>query len=157
MLKYYNVDVVFSEVPDEVTLAVNITGCPNRCPGCHSPLMWEDCGQELGPQQMDALMERYAQGVTCVCFMGGDAEPRTVFSLARRVKQRHPGIRLAWYSGRQELAGGFPYGVFDYVKVGPYVEAAGPLTSPGTNQRFYRVGGDGTLEDITVRFHKGKK
>ena len=36
MLKYANFDVVFQEVPDEVTLAINITNCPNQCPGCHS-------------------------------------------------------------------------------------------------------------------------
>ena len=36
MLKYYNYDIVFQEYPDEVTLAINLTMCPNRCVGCHS-------------------------------------------------------------------------------------------------------------------------
>ena len=36
MLKYVNTAVVFQEIPDEVTLAINISGCPCRCPGCHS-------------------------------------------------------------------------------------------------------------------------
>ncbi len=47
MLKFYNYDVVCQEIPDEVTLAVNITGCPNRCEGCHSPWLWEDGGEVL--------------------------------------------------------------------------------------------------------------
>ena len=43
------------------------------------------------------------------------------------------------------------YEAFDYVKVGPYVEALGPLNEPTTNQRLYYHG-----EDITSRFwHKG--
>ena len=36
MLKYVNTGIVFQEIPDEVTLAVNISGCPCRCHGCHS-------------------------------------------------------------------------------------------------------------------------
>ena len=36
MLRYTNTDIVFQELPDEVTLAVNLSGCPCRCPGCHS-------------------------------------------------------------------------------------------------------------------------
>ena len=47
MVRYFNFDVVFAEVPDQVSLAINITGCPNRCPGCHSPHLWEDAGRVL--------------------------------------------------------------------------------------------------------------
>ena len=36
MLKYVNTGIVFQEIPDEVTLAINISNCPCRCPGCHS-------------------------------------------------------------------------------------------------------------------------
>ena len=32
MLRYINTDIVFQEFPDEVTLAINISGCPCRCP-----------------------------------------------------------------------------------------------------------------------------
>ena len=28
MLKYVNHDIVFQEFPDEVTLAINLSGCP---------------------------------------------------------------------------------------------------------------------------------
>ena len=40
---------------------------------------------------------------------------------------------------------------FDYVKVGPYIEALGPLNEKTTNQRLYRRG-----EDITPRFWRKK-
>ena len=43
---------------------------------------------------------------------------------------------------------------FDYVKLGGWVEALGPLTAPATNQRLYRVGQDGTMEDITELFRR---
>ena len=47
MLKYVNTDVVFQEIPDEVTLAINISNCPCHCPGCHSRYLWEDIGLSL--------------------------------------------------------------------------------------------------------------
>ena len=37
MLRYTDYDIVFREIPDETTLAVNLAGCPNRCPWCVVP------------------------------------------------------------------------------------------------------------------------
>ena len=53
-----------------------------------------------------------------------------------------------------ELPEGFEAAAFDYVKLGGWVEALGPLTAPTTNQRLYRVGPDGTMEDITKLFRR---
>ena len=47
MLKYTTYDIVFQEFPDEVTLAVNLSLCPNGCPGCHSSYLQGDLGEEL--------------------------------------------------------------------------------------------------------------
>ena len=60
MLKFHNYDIVFQEIPDEVTLAVNITGCPCHCPGCHSPHLWEDSGTELDEAMLRRIYEDYA-------------------------------------------------------------------------------------------------
>lgn len=38
MLKYAGYDIVFQEIPDEVTLALNLSGCPNGCPGATVPI-----------------------------------------------------------------------------------------------------------------------
>ena len=75
MLKFVSYDIVFQEIPDEVTLAVNISGCPNGCPGCHSPYLWRDEGRPLVPEEVEALLEQYGGSVTCLCFMGGDGAP----------------------------------------------------------------------------------
>lgn len=56
--------------------------------------------------------------------------------------------------GPEELPEGFEAAAFDYVKLGGWVEALGPLTASTTNQRLYRIGPDGTMEDITKLFRR---
>lgn len=156
MVRFHNFDVVFAEIPGETTLAVNITGCPNRCPGCHSPHLLADAGEVLDDEALGALLGRYGRAVTCVCFMGGDADPFEIARLTGVVRRTMPGLRVGWYSGRQELPAGLAPQTFDYIKLGPWVEALGPLTSPATNQRLYRVAADGAMEDITELFRPAK-
>ena len=71
MLKYVNTGIVFQEIPDEVTLAINISNCPCHCPGCHSHYLWEDIGIPLTTDAIDAFVEEYGEDITCLSFMGG--------------------------------------------------------------------------------------
>lgn len=153
MLKYHNYDIVFAEIPGEVTLAVNITGCPHRCAGCHSPHLREDTGRALDDSELSALLSRYGRSVTCVCFMGGDGDPYEVARLAATVRESYPHLRTGWYSGCDRLPDDALCRCFDYIKVGPYMEEAGSLTSPTTNQRLYRIA-EGGAEDVTYLFRK---
>ncbi len=150
MLKYYNYDIVFQEVPDEVTLAVNLTNCPNRCQGCHSPHLREDIGTLLDEAEIGKLIAQYDKCITCFCFMGGDAEKAEVERLARFIRYNYK-LKTAWYSGRDDLPDDAMS--FDYVKLGPYIPEFGGLTSRQTNQRFYR-NNNGTLIDITAEYWK---
>lgn len=154
MLRYADYDIVFQEIPDEVTLAVNLSGCPNRCPGCHSPHLQGDTGRVLDEAELRALLDRYGRSVTCLCFMGGDAAPHEIARLAECVRRLQPGLRTGWYSGRDELPEGLRIRSFDYVKLGRWIADRGPLSAPTTNQRLYRVHADGTTEDITDRFRR---
>ena len=47
MLKYTTAQVTFRELPDEVTLCINISNCPIHCPECHSKELWGDIGTDL--------------------------------------------------------------------------------------------------------------
>ncbi len=159
MIKYYNYDIVFQEYPDEVTLAVNLTLCPNRCPGCHSEYLRSDIGEELTEQRLEALVNSYGDTITCVGFQGGDNDPQTLLSLAQFIRRRYAGrIRTGWYSGRTWLPqANVLASSLDYVKTGAYVSKFGPLSSPTTNQRFYKVSRqDGSLTDCTARFRKNR-
>lgn len=154
MLRFVNFDIVFQEVPDEVTLAINISGCPNKCKGCHSPYLMEDIGEILNSEVLEGLLMRYSNGITCVCFMGGDAEPQTIKQLSEFVRfSTGNRIKTAWYSGKSKIADNISPENFDYLKLGPYVESLGGLDSPYTNQRFFKIN-KGKMIDITRRFAK---
>jgi len=152
MLKYVNTGVVFSEIPDETTLAINISNCPCHCPGCHSKYLWADIGTLLTPTELDNLIEAQHHAITCVCFMGGDSDPEEICRLARWVRQNWPELRIGWYSGRIFLPQGIDATAFNYIKLGPYLAHLGPLNKATTNQRLYHVSPDGQLHDITSRF-----
>lgn len=157
MLKYVDTQVVFAEVPDEITLAISISGCPCHCKGCHSAYLAEDIGEELTHKVIDTLI-RSNNGITCICFMGGDSNPLYIDFLAEYIKKHYPNIKVAWYSGKDTLYDKLDLWDFDYIKLGPYKEEYGPLDKRTTNQRFYKVvhtsAGKSKLCDITYKFWK---
>lgn len=151
MLKYLNTQVTFAEVPDEITLCINITGCKNGCKNCHSSYLAQDIGTELTFSELRRLI-KHNSGISCIAFMGGDSESKRIDALASFVTN-HYQLKVAWYSGRQELSEEIDLQNFDFIKLGPYIEELGPLNSRTTNQRFYKVNGR-ELVDITSKFWK---
>ena len=154
MLKYVDTLVSFQEIPDEISLCINISNCPNNCPGCHSSYLKDDIGIPLTYVELMHLLSQN-QGISCVCFMGGDKEPWEVQRLAQRVKEER--LKAAWYSGKSEIPEDIRLVNFDYVKLGPYMEEKGPLNSRTTNQVMYKidhVADKPFVVDITSRFWK---
>lgn len=162
-MKYVDAKVVFQEIPDEITLAINISGCPVRCPDCHSKYLWEDIGESLDRDSLHSLIENN-KGITCLAFMGGDANVPYLQTLIYWVKTRHPELKIAWYSGEDRLLKSSDIKYLDYIKLGPFIKDKGPLNSKTTNQRIYKICHDGTrsmihndicgIEDITSKFWK---
>ena len=151
-MKYVDTLVSFSEIPDEITLCINISNCPNKCEGCHSSWLQENIGIELNKYELCDIINKNS-GISCVCFMGGDSEPERIATLAFRVRRSFPDLKIAWYSGRQYIPDNFPLNHFDYIKIGPYIPELGGLDSENTNQIMYKIE-DGRLIDITSKFWK---
>ena len=152
MLKSVNTLVSFSEVPDEISLCIETSNCPCHCKNCHSPYLAEDIGEPLDLQHLTNLIDSN-KGITCVCIMGGDANPSEVDDIAQDIKEYYPKLKVAWYSGKQELSKDINLEFFDFIKLGPYIEELGPLNSKTTNQRFYKIENN-KLIDITYKFQK---
>lgn len=155
MLKYVDAKVVFAEVPDEVTLAINISNCPCQCKGCHSSYLAEDIGTKLTFSELRRLI-KHNSGISCIAFMGGDSEPERINALASFVTN-HYQLKVAWYSGRQELSKEVDLHNFDYVKLGPYIKDKGPLNCRTTNQVLLEievVQDRVFTKDITAKFWK---
>ena len=77
-LKYLGYNIVFQEVPNEVSLAINISNCPHRCKNCHSSYLWNDAGN-LVTDDLAYLLNKYEKYISCVCFMGGDQNGRRIY------------------------------------------------------------------------------
>ena len=91
MLKFKDSYIVFEEIPDRVSLAVNITNCQNNCIGCHSPELRLNNGEELTEGIIDKLIkENY--GIDCFLFMGEGKDRGRLLELAKYIKAKKMNI-----------------------------------------------------------------
>lgn len=148
-MKYVDTKIVMQEVPDEITLAINISNCPCHCKDCHSSYLAQDIGEDLSIERLTQLGTE-AEGITCIAFMGGDADPKRINRLAKWVKEELD-LNVAWYSGRDKISDEINLENFNYIKIGHYDEFLGPLNEKTTNQRLYKIINK-QLVDITIRF-----
>ncbi len=140
MLTYHTKQIVFQEVPNEVSLAYSVGGCPNACEGCHSSYLAEETQDNLLESIPADLIAN--KNITTVLFLGGDHNISDMISAATLVKELRSEMKLALYSGMsgeyiiQNMDFYLKY--FDYLKLGSYIEKLGGLNEPTTNQRLYK-------------------
>ena len=152
-MKYLNTQIGFREFPDEISLLINITGCCIKCPGCHSPELWEDIGYELNINEIVRLIESN-KGITCIGFMGGNS--KDLSTLVSWTKRFYPSLKIGWYWGGKSIPENLDIKNFNYIKIGPYIEEFGGLDNPNTNQKFYYIE-NGKLIDWTYKFWNNEK
>ena len=137
MLKYANTQVVFQEFPGETTFAINLTNCPHHCDGCHSPHLWNDEGTPLTLEGLSNLINPIEKNITCIGFMGGDANFNDLNDLVCVIRCMYPSLKIGWYSGNDAWSDEMMY-MFDYVKFGSYKKKLGGLNSRTTNQMMFK-------------------
>lgn len=133
-LRYSSEQIVWQEVPGEISLAYTITGCPLRCKGCHSSESRNpELGEPLTPDYLDSRLEEYDGLVSCVLFLGGEWLPDLLQPLLRVAGRRQ--LKTCLYTGSESVASELlPH--LTYLKTGPWIAARGGLDNPNTNQRF---------------------
>lgn len=154
-LKYIGYAIVLEEVPDEISIAFNISGCEHKCVGCHSKYLWEYYGRFVKEDIID-IIKKYNGFVTCVCFLGGDQNIEELTELCKISKEYN--LKTCIYSGedsKDKFNNLIRNGLIDYLKIGSYKEELGALNKSGTNQIMYKIQ-DGVINDITYRFQKQK-
>ncbi len=155
MIKYNEYNIVLEEIPDCVTLAIELTQCPHHCVGCHSPWQQENIGKHLTTSEIDRLFKEN-DGFNCFLF-SGESQPddlQELLSLNEYIKQNYPNIKTAIYSGYPYVKNEYKY-KFDYIKYGPYIEKFGPLNVNTTNQRLLKLINNEYI-DITYMFQHDK-
>lgn len=151
-LKYTDYFIVFQEVPNEVSLAINLSNCPNNCLGCHTPELKNDIGKLLTFNELEKIISYYKNDITCICFMGGDRFPEKINELCLFVKTKL-NLKTAWYSGKDTISDKINLDNFDYIKIGHYDKKRGSLKEKTTNQIMYAIKNK-KLNNITNCFWK---
>lgn len=148
-MRYSVSRIVFQEIPNEISLALYITGCPLRCPGCHSSEFWnEKKGGVLSTEILQSLIKKWNQYITCVLYLGGEWEYQELAQQLNWIKAQ--GYKTALYTGLEyHQVPSILIPQLDYLKYGPYIEKLGPLSSPHTNQRLININ---TNENLNYQF-----
>jgi anaerobic ribonucleoside-triphosphate reductase activating protein len=143
--------ICLQELPDEISLGLFISNCPNKCKNCHSPWLREDTGNELFTI-LPNLLRNYKDKVSCILFMGGDDSKQIDQLEIALCYCKAKGFKTALYSGFDaKYCPERLLPLLDYIKIGSYKEEFGGLNCPTTNQRLYKKI-DGDWKDITSQF-----
>jgi len=133
-MNIYKYDILFQEVPNEISLAFYVCGCPLQCKGCHSPQLWTDKnGQPLTLNLYHQLLDRYRGYVSCVLFMGGEWHLNELIHFLEIAGKKN--YKTALYTGLEKIPPQLQTHL-DFVKLGPWRQDLGGLSSVTTNQVF---------------------
>lgn len=151
-LKCAGTSIVFQEVPNEVSLVFSISGCPHRCPDCHSKYLWKDFGAPM-KEIFYKEFSKYESYISCVCFMEGTQNIEELKQYSSYARRR--GKKVCLYTGSEiyDLPESFTAKYLDFIKTGPFIKKFGGLDKETTNQRFYRVE-NGKFVECTNLFRK---
>lgn len=134
-MQYFTKSIVLQEVPNEISLAFTVAGCPNNCKNCS----WKNTIEkyplfELTNDLFENLIQKYVGYVSCILFMGGEWCEDLIDKL--RISKKN-NFKTCLYTGlelkyvKDEILSNL-----DYIKTGRYIEELGGLDNPNTNQKF---------------------
>lgn len=148
---------VFTEVPDEITLALSISNCKIKCKGCNQPELWEDVGNELNEDVLEDLINIH-KGITCVCIMGSGNKEYDLINKLMKVVKNH-NLKTALYLGEDILPNQIDLSLLDFIKIGRWDDDFGGLDNPYTNQMFFKIEHENGLNKLfnwNYKFYESK-
>ena len=151
MLKIFSKSIVLQEVPNEISLAFTVAGCPLNCPNCS----WKNTIEQLKSFELNDkiysnLLDKYKNFVSCILFMGGEWEKDDLINKLILAKKHN--FKTCLYTGL-ELNNVDKNIVknLDYIKTGHYNEKLGGLDSINTNQKFIDLKNNEILNKFFIK------
>lgn len=144
--------IVFQELPEHISLAYTIYGCPLACEGCHSEDTWDKRqGHALSDQSFTEDLITYQGLINAVVFFGGEWHPLAL-QAKLKIAQAH-GLKTCLYTGLDSVSRLLkPH--LDFVKTGRWIPELGGLDATTTNQKFLKLEHGEVVEDLTHCFRK---
>ena len=164
MIRYTDTAIGFREVPGEISLLINISNCPHKCEGCHTPYLQQDTGNELTKEVFVGLLNKHLREITCVCFLGEGNDLDALNELINICNDK--SLLTCLYTGCTKMVAAkniIPKLYYlNFIKTGPYIAEKGGLDKETTNQEFFEIRWQGDtngeewyiLEDLTHLFWK---
>lgn len=152
-----NYGITLAEIPDRITLFIEFGNCKLKCKGCHSENLWEPVEKQMNYTDIYEIVKRYqGLGANAIVIMGGTTNGVPMSDLGELITMLNNnfGNCIGLFSGLQRLEIHNEF-LCDlrWLKVGPYEEPLGGLSSPLTNQRFYEIINDVPI-DKTYLFRR---
>ena len=134
--------ITMNEVPDKVAFFIELGSCTQKCKGCHSKELWEDVKT---PTPLDDILAEAEQaidkGANAIVLMGGTCNKMSTPDLLKLLDGLSEISPTCLYSGLDDEETNTyiaEHSGITWIKTGSYKEELGGLSSPTTNQRFYR-------------------
>jgi anaerobic ribonucleoside-triphosphate reductase activating protein len=134
--KFTKYQIVFQEHPWHVSLLFEISNCPHKCEGCHSPELQNDIGFDLTEDIFLKILSKYETLFDNVIFFGGENFKEELINLLKICKRK--GINTTLWTGSSNVDDDI-LRYLDYLKTGEYREDLGPIGTSNTNQKYFRI------------------
>lgn len=135
--------ITLTEIPDHITLFLEFGNCKLKCKGCHSENLWEPVEKQMSYTEIYEIVKRYqGLGANAIVLMGGTTNGVQMGDLGELITmlKNNFGNCVGLFSGLKKLESHNEFLCYlRWLKVGPYEESLGGLSSPLTNQRFYEI------------------
>ena len=165
--------ITLTEIPDRITYFIELGNCTQNCAGCHSPHLADSVKTPISLEGVERMAERAAeQGANAIALMGGTTNGISDDDLITILSTLSCILPVCLYSGSDDEEHDKTIaqkGGVTWLKTGSYQEERGGLSSPTTNQHFYKliarfvtdnkgflIQSDTTFHDITHLFQKQK-
>ena len=134
--------ITLNEVPDKIAYFIELGSCTQRCKGCHSKELWEEVKSLTSLADVLRGAENAIEsGANAIVLMGGTCNKMSIPDLLQLLGGLSEIAPTCLYSGLDDEETNTyiaEHSGITWLKTGSYKEELGGLSSPTTNQKFYR-------------------